>query len=191
MSAWDRLGHPLVSIGGGVLIHALPVTVYHIERYVWTAGSTGIDVDSVLPAGRPDPDRVVKGDLIRLWATGLTLPQADDLAAWLGGRVPLRSEWRSAQTAPGRSAGRAPHGDARIGRLVHRLSASSWVDAGLPAPFGEFTTDRRSAPRGRIRLVSNAVPEGVVTMLNEQTYRSSQIGFRCVFDDAADGVVRG
>lgn len=187
----DSCGWPLIPLGGGSWIHALPVTVYHLERCIWSAGVGGLDPEVVLPPARPHPEDVAVSEVPRLWACRVTAVQATDIALWLGGRLPTRTEWLAAERlwldAGALRAALQPgtEGDDRIGRLIAVLQRDSAPvhNRLLPPGFGEYASEYGRG-RGAMFIMSSTAPEGMVTLGSEVTYRSDDVSFRCVFDAA-------
>jgi hypothetical protein len=195
-TAWDRCGAPLLRLDAGKLVHALPVTVYHIERYLWTVDDAGLDLETVLPADRPRPPFADLRHLNDLWAQRLTVDQAAKVASWLGGRLTTRVEWFAAHKLwdDGRSIAASwrvsGEGDGRLGELVRAL-ASRRVRrrSDLVEPnFGEFASEFSHGGLGTVSIMSMRSTDGVVVQSHHGAYRADGVGFCCVFDVTSDGV---
>lgn len=195
---WDRCGAPLLQIGGGTLMHVLPVTVYHVERYVWAGKAAGLDWERVLPSERPRPPFGDDEDLDGLWARHLTVGQADDIARWLGGRLPMRSEWQRAvnlwndRWSLSSRLRPCPRSDERLRQLVSVLVRRRVArrSALLPPSFGEFAVEFSHGSHGRVSVMSTSGADGVVTPSSHATFLDDSVGFCCVFDEASGDLIK-
>lgn len=197
-ASWDRCGAPLLQLGDGTLVHALPVTVYHIERHVWAGNSAGLDWERVLPKERLRPPFAAEESPEDLWVRRLTVEQAEEIAHWLGGRLPTRSEWRRAVQVwdDGRSLASSlrpcPEGDERLRGLVSALACRhvSQRSVLLPQSFAEFAAEFRRGSRGAVSIMSMRGPDGVVAQGGHATFCDDSVGFCCAFDEASGDAIQ-
>lgn len=191
MSACDRLGYPLIELADGTLIHALPLTVYHFERYVWTRERGGLveEWERVLSRERPGFRRIVEGHEGEVLLTGITVARALQVAAWLGGRLPTVDELREAHGAVSRGPVRelvaeGAGTDVRVREFVNavRDSGHRTAPSFLPPVFAEFATQNRTPPHTSVSLVCGGQEPGYVNPNGLASYSDPTVGFRCVFE---------
>lgn len=183
----DQCGAPVIRLSAGAWIHALPVTLYHVERFVWETAPENWDASA--QAVRPSPWDVLAGEDHRLWAGSVTLDQCARVARWLGGRLPSRTEWQEARTVWGSRAFAealvpTDTGDARISSIVdgfRKRGVSRRMNV-LSPTHSEFATEYRREPLGAVFLLSEGRTPGIVTDFAGRTFRDPDVGFSVLFD---------
>jgi hypothetical protein len=189
----DICGAPIAQLPSGVFIHIYPFTCYHLERFIWTTAPEGYDVDALIPfRERPTPSDLDPSTARAIWAKGLAFPQAVEIAAWLGGRLPSKREWREAATSVWPNAARlavqAPVADGADSRLVVAMevlaSGGHPREQLLPEGFGVFATGFSREPYAELLVLRT---EGDATYLRaDGAIQKPQNGFGmcCVFEPA-------
>jgi hypothetical protein len=196
--AWDKCGAPLVPLGQDRFIHALPVTVYQFERFIWSVGDAGFDWESILPATRAALSSPNDEGIESLWLRRVTPNQADRIAQWLGGRLPTRREWLAAaeswevSSVFGTALVSSSATDPRVARLTESLSARRLTRRSdlIPRNLCEYATQYQEEPRGQAYLLSTTAEDGMVTSGHYDTFRSDDVGFCCVFERDCKVLVR-
>lgn len=191
--AHDRCGAPLTRLSDGLWIHVLPVTVYHVERWIWTSGPDSEDMRGLLQEKRPTPEEA--SEPWALWALGVGCGTATAMSRWLGGRLPTLREWReAAHTAwtPLNLREAADGGDDRIRRLVRRLSPlKGGSRSSLLAPdFGELVTESIGGSTGAMHLMRPFGADSLIPGDGRRNVCLPHAGFCCVFEDQGDNVLR-
>lgn len=175
----------------GYFIHIAPITIYQVERFIWTEAPDAFNLDKLFCGNRWDAGNGVTPTegLDCLWAKGLSFNQASALAKWLGGRLPTREEWSlAAEKIRGRPALIVPKSptppgtpDERLTRALVPLCGSVGNLRELTgADFGELVSDEPESPFGRISAMFYCGAPATLTGSEGRTKDDHLFGFRCV-----------
>jgi hypothetical protein len=97
MTARDRCGAPLVELPSGRFIHLLPISIYTVERWIWSTAPEDRSALALVPSSRPRPNDLRSEDLPGVLASGFSFELGTAIARWLGGRPATESEWDQAE----------------------------------------------------------------------------------------------
>ena len=171
----DRCGWPVVEFRPHRYVHLYPLTIYHLERFAWETGSFTPEVAEILgDRARPGAWRAHPADGHLLIATGLCWRTGEEIASWLGGRLPGRGEWmgaalswkeRPASALAGAIAsGGSATGDPRACALATTLLASATPrERVLPQGYGDMVFEFSEPPLGDRWVLR---PSGSVTRID-------------------------